>query len=134
MLRLLFVLYAVCFGCYILFTREPDYFDGEFCNGLAKEEGKIEYLVNNTTYTINASYIFLKIEKGKQYPIIYNTSKPQLASLHYWWGYWVRWQEILTSVLVLGLLFYLSAFITKNPTPEALLQQLEPDQPQRKYS
>lgn len=134
MLRLLILIYVVCFGCYVLFTREPDYFDGELCHGIAKENGYIEYTVGKSTYTINASYVFLKINKGQSYPIIYNASKPKLASLNYWWGYWVRWQELLISAVVLALLFFLSASITQNPTPEAVLEQLEPDAPQRKYS
>lgn len=134
MLRLLITLYIVCFGCYVLFTREPDYFDGEFCNGLVTENSLIDYTVGNSIYTIDASYLFIGLDKGSTQKIIYNPSKPKQASPFYWWGYWVRWQEIITSLFVLGLLFYLSTAITKNPTPEALMEQLEPETAQRKYS
>lgn len=134
MLKLLIVLYVVCFGCYVLFTREPDYFDGEFCNGKAVNSSQIEYTVGTTTYTLNASYLFTKIEKGSSKKIIYNSRKPQQASVYNWWGYWLRWQEILVSTVVLGLLFFLATAITNNPTEEAILQQAQPDAPQRKYS
>ncbi len=134
MLRLLILIYVVCFGTYVLFTREPDYFDAEFCNGTVVENNQIRYTVGGVNYTLNANYLFIKLPNGSTQKIIYNSSKPKLAHVYNWWGYWVRWQEVLVSVVVLGLLFFLAAAITKNPTPEALLQQLAPDTVQRKYS
>jgi len=41
------------------------------------------------------------------------------------WGYWIRWQELLGSIVALLVLFRVAVAITSNPTPEAVIEQME---------
>jgi len=128
------ILYFVCFGCYLLFTRQPDYFDGEktpavihWLNDSASGRS-IPKAVFNTglkNYAIDARYIFREWEEGDKVNVIYETTGPGKAAIYLIWGYWLKWEELIASAGLLFLLFQLSVAITQNPTPEALIAQLE---------
>jgi len=50
---------------------------------------------------------------------------PAKGAVYHWWGYWITWQELIGGVVLIILLFQLAKAITQNPTPEALLEQME---------
>lgn len=130
----IFILYLVCFGCYILFTRQPDYFDGE------KAPAAIQYVADSATgkmvhiarfsngyrtYTINADYYFRSLETGDKVTVIYELDHPERAVVYTFWGYWIGLGELIGSVVFLVLSFQVALAITKNPTPESLIEQLD---------
>ena len=141
--RSLIILYVVCFGCYILFTRQPDYFDGE------KTPATIQFIKNSATglsvpnavyndgrkeHRIDARYIFRQWKNGDTPEVIYETATPEKAAVYRFWGYWISWEELVVSIVLLAGLFGVAVFVTRNPVPEALLEQLEfTEEKKRKY-
>lgn len=140
MYKLLIVLYVVCYACYIFYTREPDYFDGEIATAtiIIDPSTKSEFAVFNVmskTYQVNASYPLRKLVQNEEVKVIYKVSEPEVAVVYRFWGYWFKWGELLMSSILLVALFYLSLSITNNPSPESLYhQQNYVETPQRKYS
>jgi hypothetical protein len=127
-------LYLVCFSLYIVYSREPDYFDGETApavihwlkDSVANQSiPKAVFLYNNRTYSIDARYVLRKLEENRKVEIIYNPSKPEMATVYSLWGYWITWGELLTSIVLLIALFQVAVAVTKNPTAGALLEQLD---------
>lgn len=128
------LLYLVCFGCYIFFTRQPDYLDGE------KSPAIIQWLPDSTAgmkipkaifheagkeYTVDARYFLREWKPGERTEVIYETEHPEKGAVYAFWGYWMSWGELLATVLIYLALFQVALSLTKNPTPEALLEQLE---------
>lgn len=141
--RSLIILYLVCFGCYILFTRQPDYFDGE------KAPATIQFIKDSATglftpnavyndgkkeHRIDARYIFRKWKNGDKLEVIYETGTPDNAAVYRFWGYWISWEELVVSIILLAGSVGIAVVVTKNPTPEAILEQLEfKEEKKRKY-
>jgi hypothetical protein len=144
MYRFVIMLYITCFGLYILFSRQPDYFDGEKITGIVhflsdsatgKPYPAAVYTINKINYSVNAAYLFKTYKEGQQVDIIYETSQPEKAAVYSLWGYWFKWSEILFSLVLSIAMFQVAVVITKNPTPESLIEQLESKPPsKRKYN
>jgi hypothetical protein len=133
MYKIAIILYLTCFSVYILFSRQPDYFDGEHTIAtihFIKESGQNDltpyafYTLNKKNYSINASYLFRNLQEGEKVDLIYEAAKPGEGAVYSWWGYWLTWGEILFSIGLLIVMFYIAVSITNNPTPEAVLEQL----------
>lgn len=133
MYKTLFSIYLVIFGCYLLFTRVPDYFDGEKYpativfskNSITNIDSvKANYSIGINKYAIVANYPLIKYFNGEQVEVIVEHEHPDKAVIYRFWGYWISWEELVVSVIVAVLLFQISLSITNNPTPEALLEQL----------
>ena len=131
------ILYIVCLGCYILFTRQPDFFDGETSPATIhwlpdstanKPIPKAVFIVAKKEYAVDARYVFRNLYEGKATEVIFTSDHPEKAAIYNIWGYWLQWGEILGSILVYIALFQVAVAVTKNPTPEAVLEQME-DQP-----
>ena len=139
MLKLLFSLYLICYCCYIFYTREPDYFDGETTQAIIQinEQTKTAtatFLVANKIYTINANYFLRKLKNNQKIEIIYVPHHPEKAAVYSLWGYWVCWGELLMSTILLLALYQLSVSITQNPSAETIKSQQEIiDVPLKKY-
>lgn len=144
MYKLVAVLYFVCFGLYVTFSRQPDYFDGEFhpatVHFMADSTGEVQpmavfTLTKTDTVKVPAGYVFRKLEEGERVRVIYETAKPRNAQVYAWWGYWFTWGECLFSVILLLALFQIAVQVTNKPTPEALLEEMAMSQKQykRKY-
>lgn len=126
-----------------MFTRQPDYFDSAFTTA------KIVYLKDNSTnkiipkavfsegtqtFTVDARYAFKNYKPGDNVQIIYETAQPQNAAVYSVWGYWLRWQELLSSSVLIIVLFQIAVAITSKPTPEGLISDIESTMPKkRKY-
>lgn len=93
------------------------------------------FTIAKKEYHVNPAYLFRKFTENEKVEIIYENADPAKAAVYSWWGYWIRWQELLFSIIILMAAMYAATSITKNPTPEALIEQLE-DKPakKRKYS
>ena len=122
------ILYVVCFFCYVLFSRIPDYFDGDFTAGtVAKAVFSvkdrhpvlvIDYKVENVKFTYTTTAWFLtSYKKGQVITMIYNPSHPGVASIYALIGYWIKWGELFFTALVFIILFIVAVIITgKNRT------------------
>lgn len=142
MFKSVIILYVVVFSTYIFFSRQPDYLDGECvkaiihidsCNNNSSNT-VAQFFTNGISYKIKAGYLFRNLKEGETVTLIYETAEPQKAKIYSWWGYWITWGEILFSVLLLTASYFVAHSITKNPSPEALQEQLdyEPEH-KRKY-
>lgn len=122
-------IYIVCFVCYALFSRVPDYFDGEFIKGVVTNasfsdqkgspELTIDYRVGSETFHYKTEMWFLKkYKQGDAVEIIYNPSNPSSACIYAFIGYWIKWPELMFTAFFFIILFVSAVFITgKNNTP-----------------
>ena len=133
MFKLAIILYIVCFSVYVLFSRQPDYFDGELTKAtihFIKDSSSNEqlpfafYTINKKEYSVNASYFLRNLKEGEKVDLIYETSQPNKSSVYGWWGYWITPGEMLFSIGLLIVMVYIAVSITSNPTPEAVMEQL----------
>ena len=133
MYKIAIILYLTCFSLYILFTRQPDYFDGELTKATIhfvkdsitnKQEPFAFYHTDKKDYSVKAGYLFRKFSEGEKVDLIFEASRPKLGAVYSWWGYWITIGELLFSVGLLIVMVYIAISVTKNPTPEALMEQL----------
>lgn len=90
------------------------------------------YHTGYASYTVNALYLFRTYRPGDRVTVIYEAATPSTGAVYHWWGYWITWQELLGGMLIIFLLFQLARAVTSNPTPEALLEQMEYVEPIKK--
>lgn len=138
-----FILYLVCFGCYLLFTRQPDYFDGVQVPAIVRKtvnmtDGKpvLKAVFNTGTkeFAIDPHYIFRNIEEGQKLTVIYETGLPEKGAVYTFWGYWISWGELVMSVVLCFALFQIAVSVTNNPSPESLIEQMEfKEEKKKKY-
>lgn len=142
MYKLLVVLYVTCFGLYLLFSRQPDFFDGERTPAIihfakdstGKEKPFAVFSLGKTEQRVDASYLFRSYREGEKVQVIYETSQPQYAAVYSWWGYGITWGELVGSVVLLLVAFQAAVQITKHPDPQAIIDQEEKLPKRRKYS
>ena len=131
MFKALFSGYIICFGLYILFSRQPDYFDGEITTGkiLVQPYPQTKYPAvfteGKNEYRINADYLFRNYKDGEIVQIIFEKSQPEKAAVYSWWGYWISPGELFASILIPVGFWFISYSIISNPTPESLLEEIE---------
>ena len=136
--------YIVCFALYIFFTRQPDYLDGEFTTGTVHfaadtaskhDVAKASFGVDTAYYLINATYPLRDLTEGEKVDIIYEAANPQQAAVYRWWGYWIKWDELVASILIPVIFLFAANAITRNPTPESLIEQMQTEKfpNRRKY-
>lgn len=133
MIKTILPFYILCFALYVFFSRQPDYLDGEFITGTIhyvkesaqKPVAKVFFTINKSMYAVKAAYPLRSLKENEIAWIIYDTSNPASAALYKWWGYWLQWDELLASILIPAILFYIAKTITGNPTPETLIEELE---------
>lgn len=139
MYRTVFIIYIVCFLCYVLFSRVPDYFDGDYAKGVvstATFSAQDNHPVVVVTYKVGSeefkytSYMWFltSYQPGQEVDIIYDPSHPSVASIYSFIGYWIRWSELLFTAVVFIILFIAAVYITgKNSVMS------EEDRGKRKY-
>jgi hypothetical protein len=134
------IVYLIIFGLYILFTRKPDFFDSDitkatihFAKDSAGETAPFAfYAVDSQTLKTDARYLFRSFSDGESCKVIYSTEQPQIGAVYSLWGYWLTWQEVIASIVLVIVLYQIAKAITRNPTPEGLLSELEDDKPRPK--
>jgi hypothetical protein len=124
--RLLFSLYAVCYFCYIFYTRVPDYFDGETAYGKIEKvnnEVKVNYIVNAIPYSITSKNYFNYFKQNERIEVIYHHSKPNEAAIYHFFTYWFNAKEFLLSLLFLLGSYFVAVALNNNafepPPPSA---------------
>ncbi len=140
MYKSIIILYIVVFFTYVLFSRQPDYFDGEQMTAtihFVKEQNdktvaKAVFNVDKKDYAINAGYLFRSFEEGEKVDIIYEKEHPEKAAVYAFWGYWLTWKELIGSIVLLIVLYQAAIKITSHPAPDALIDELEEDEPRKK--
>lgn len=91
-----------------------------------------EYSDGYKLHHINVDYLFRDHQLGDKLTVIYEPKNPELAQEYTFVGYWMGLGELIWSLLLLGISWGVAVSVTQNPTPEALLEQLnykEPDKP-----
>lgn len=136
-------LYLVCFSLYIVYSREPDFFDSEYAPAIihwqtdslnTKPIPKAVFMHAKDAFAIDARYVLRTLPENKKLTVIYHPSHPKKAAVYSWWGYWITWGELLGSLVLLIALFQIAVAVTSNPTAEALLEQLEyKEEKKKKY-
>lgn len=145
MFKNLAILFIVCYPLYVFYSRQPDYSDAQFSFGnihYAMDSAtktilpKANFIILHKTYTASADYAFTNYTEGQKVKIIYNNANPSNAAVCTFWGYWLRWKELLAALILLFVMYQAAVSITANPTPEAILEELENSKPTpkpRKY-
>ncbi len=132
--RSLIILYLIVFGSYILWTRQPDYFDGEKYPAtiqMVKDSAtnqivpKAYYSIGVNQYSIKVSYPLLSYQANEKVTVIFESEHPSKASVYRFWGYWLHWEELIGSIIAAIVLFQIAVSITNNPTDAALKEQLD---------
>jgi len=96
---------------------------------------KASFTVGKEPYTVDARYPLRHLEEGDQVEVIYELSQPQKAAVYSWWGYWISIGELIASVVLYIVLFQVAVSINRNPSKEALEEQLNyKPQKKRKYT
>lgn len=144
MLRSVFILYVICLGCYILFTRQPDFFDGEkapatiqmLYDSAAKQIiPAAVYQAGGTWYHTDARYFLRPLVMGQKVTVIYETATPETAAVYTFWGYWIGWGELLFTVVGYIVLLQIAYAVTTNPNANSLQEQLSyAPEKKRKYN
>ncbi len=123
MYRAAATIYIVSFFCYVLFSRVPDYFEGEYADGVVSEATfsvkdrqpvlVVKYKVGEEEfeYTTNR-WLFTSHKKGQIITMIYNPSDPAVASIYAIVGYWVTWKELFFTAIVFIILFIAAVIIS----------------------
>lgn len=62
---------------------------------------------------------------GQEVKIIYESSDPSKAKPYHFIGYWITAGELIASLVIVGVLYFVAVSITSNPTPEALIEEME---------
>jgi len=128
------ILYLVCFTCFIFFTRQPDYLDGEITSATihwvkdsASQQSfpKAFFSIGKNYYSADARYVLRDLYEGKKVEVIYEAAQPQKAAVYSWWGYWMTAGELIGSLTLFVILFQVAVAVTKNPTAESLIEQLD---------
>lgn len=134
MYRSVTILYIVCFACYLFFTRQPDYLDGEKAPAVihwmqdsasGRNIPKAVFNDGHKMYAVDARYFLQNLEEGDRVQVIYETDQPERAVVCRFWGYWLTWGELIATVVIYIGLFQIAVSVTRNPTAEALMEQLD---------
>lgn len=138
MVKNVVILFLVIYPLYVLFSRQPDYFDGEYSRAIihyavdsanGQKVPIADYSIKRHNYRIQAGYPFASFAEGDTVKIIYETAYPENASVYRVWGYWIRWKELFSILLLFVFMYLLAVSITSHPTPESLLEELEGGKP-----
>lgn len=88
MIKTATIVYLICFSCYVLFTRQPDYFNGEFARGtivcLEKDKKKksVRYRVGSEAFVVPLKgWGARQVAEGDAVEVIHDPSPPSNGSM-----------------------------------------------------
>lgn len=131
MIRFIVFLYLLLYAVYLPFSRTPDYFDGEHTSGTVLLENgvwKARYFVNNRAYLAELHPFLGAPATGEKVDIVYDPQLPAQGVVPALFGYWLQWHEFFYTALIYFGLFGVAKLVVQNPSPEALIEQLENEQ------
>ena len=82
-------------------------------------------------FRVKADYYLRSWKVGEKTEVIYETARPEKGAVYLFWGYWIGLGELIASFLFLIGTYQVAVSITKNPTPEALIEQLDYKEPNK---
>ena len=75
-------------------------------------------------YYAEVPYDFLH-KQGERVEVIYEIADASKAKQYGFLGYWITFGELIVSLLIIIVLYFVAVSITSNPTSEALLEEIE---------
>ena len=82
-------------------------------------------------FRVKADYYLRSWNEGEKTEVIYETEHPEKGAVYSFWGYWIGLGELIASIVFIVVSYQIAVSITKNPTPEALLEQLDYKEPNK---
>jgi hypothetical protein len=127
----------------VLFTRVPDYFEGEYIKGVVTKASfsalnnspqlVVDYNVGSEKLRYKTDMWFLKHYKpGQSVTIIYNPADPSVSCIYAFVGYWIKWPELILTAVFFIILFITAKNITGKNSTEPLTD--EETRSKRKYN
>lgn len=124
MKKAVIILFLTCFSLYVLFTRQPDFFDSEITLGTIKVENNqphVIFIEHSVEYKIQLEkYFWDSFQENGPVKIIYSVANPNEAAYYSLFHYWLLWKEILLSIVVFLILFFGAIAINKNTENETI--------------
>jgi hypothetical protein len=134
------VLFLVCFGIYILFSRQPDYFSSDTAIGTIQnvpltdtsilhkykidtgDYPMVRYAVGGQVYYLNEKdNILAKVGlSGSKVTVIFDADYPEKAAIYKLTGYWIVLDEVIIFLLAYALLFGVAIAVTGKSKIETL--------------
>lgn len=87
-------------------------------------QSRARFSDGNTIRYADVPYPFLH-PVGERVEVIYEASDPAQARQYGVLGYWISFGELIASLVIVLTLYFVATSITSNPTPEALLEEME---------
>ena len=132
MYRTASVLFFVCFGIYILFSRQPDYFSSDTAIGTIQKTPITDTSILRKHHIAPADYPVVKYAVGKQeyylnekdnvlakvglseskVTVIFDADYPEKAAIYKLSGYWIVLDEVAVFLLAYALLFGVAIAVT----------------------
>ncbi len=117
----------------MFYSREPDYQESDFSratihfiqDSVPQKNPFALFTLPHHVYSVKADYLFKRFTEGEKVTVIYDLTDPNKASIYSFWGYWLRWKELSAFIVLFAAMYFIAASITSNPTPEALIEELE---------
>ena len=81
--------------------------------------------------SVKADYYLRSWKSGEKTEVIYETEHPEKGAIYSFWGYWIGLGELIASIVFIVVSYQIAVSITKNPTPEALIEQLDYKEPNK---
>ncbi len=110
-----------------MFTRQPDYFDSERTIGIIIQHNNrliAQFAEAGNIYYAVVPYEFLH-HSNERVEVIYETSDLSKAKQYGVLGYWITFGELIVSLIIISVLYYVAVSVTNNPTSEALIEEME---------
>ncbi|MCW3108775.1 MAG: hypothetical protein JWQ09_3281 [Segetibacter sp.] len=128
------ILYLVIFSSYVLFTRVPDYFEGDYIQGVvskatfSEKENTPELVVNYNVGSEKLQYktnmwFLASYKPGQVVTIIYNPANPSVSCIYAFIGYWIKWPELIFTAAFFIILFIAAKSITGKNSLEPLFAE-----------
>ncbi len=136
MYRTASVLFFICFGIYILFSRQPDYFSSDTATGIIQNSKTLDTSILKQYHIVSGDYPVVKYAVGNQVyylngknnrlvkvglreskvQVIFDADYPEKAAIYKWLGYWIVLDEVVIFGVAYLLLFGIAIAVTgKNP-------------------
>jgi hypothetical protein len=126
--------YLICFTVYILFSRQPYYFDSELTpatvveaksldpatlkeNSIALNDAPIvQYAVGSDTFYYNGNHNYLQrwIKPFTRVRVIYDEGNPHNADIYQFLGYWIVLKELIFSLAGFAILLAVAIGISSK--------------------
>ena len=126
------VVFFICFGIYILFSRQPDYFSSDTAKGTIQHTQTLSPAILKQYHIKSGDYTVVKYAVGKQIfylhlnnnqlvslglnkndvTVIFDADYPEKAAIYKWFGYWIVLDELIIFFIAYAVLFGVAIAVT----------------------